>query len=236
MMFDLNEAIAAWRCALGAGEACTAADLDELESHLREQADRLRAVGLSEEEAFAIACRRLGQPGPLCEEFAKADPAARWRCHLLWMLVGALAFTLGNGLLFMFEGVARTAAVLVKADHGTIVAVGLLTHLLLTAGVVIWGVKLYRRGLTGRWRHWSGFLQSGKGRLTLALLALFVPIATRMIGSYANMICAHLYSLRQYSEIVMYESVYMALYSLAVPVALAIAVARIYYRQASSAR
>ena len=43
------------------GSATT--DVDELESHLRDEMADLRRVGLSDDEAFLIAVGRLGEPG-----------------------------------------------------------------------------------------------------------------------------------------------------------------------------
>lgn len=76
-MFDLNKAIAGWRQDLNAQRTMHAADLDELEDHLREEIGGLMAGGLSEEEAFQVARMRLGSPGELGGEFAMADPAGR---------------------------------------------------------------------------------------------------------------------------------------------------------------
>jgi len=58
--FDLEQAITSWRAFLSGQESLDVADLDELENHLREDVDRWRAAGLSDEEAFRKALRRLG--------------------------------------------------------------------------------------------------------------------------------------------------------------------------------
>jgi hypothetical protein len=46
---------------------------------------------LSEEEAFLIAARRLGDPEALAGEFATADPRLRRKLRLRWIVIGALA-------------------------------------------------------------------------------------------------------------------------------------------------
>lgn len=232
-MFDLNEAIAAWRRALEAGEACTAADLAELESHLREQTAQLRAAGLSQEEAFAVACRRLGHPAALCEEFVKDDPAARWRSRLLWMLVGALAFTLYGSLGEMFEMCVRAVAILIKAGPDTCVVVGLLTHLSVTVGLGLWALRLYRCGLSERWSRWQNRLLGSTGRVALLLLALLVPIAARLMLWQAWGVYYHSFSTHQISKMVMYMSGYYVLLSLVLPVVMAIAIMRIYRRRSA---
>ena len=77
-------------------------DLDELEDHLREEIGVLEAAGLSTEEAYLVACRRLGKPEDLSGEFAIADPERRRSFRLSWMIIGALALgqraEIGGGL------------------------------------------------------------------------------------------------------------------------------------------
>jgi hypothetical protein len=75
--FDLNEAIRRWRENLGASPALSVDNLEELASHLRASVQQLQADGLSEEEAFLAATRRLGERGALEREFAKVD-MKRW--------------------------------------------------------------------------------------------------------------------------------------------------------------
>jgi len=80
-MFNLDQAISEWRQKMAAGGIKTSVVLDELESHLREDAERLAKSGvLSAEEAFRVAESRIGQSELLRAEFAKIDPLreARW--------------------------------------------------------------------------------------------------------------------------------------------------------------
>jgi hypothetical protein len=90
-MFDLTEAVLGWRRRMGAQPDIQEGDLDELEDHLRETVAELRGTGLSDEEAFLLAARRLGDPETLAGEFATADPGLRRRLRLRWMVIGALA-------------------------------------------------------------------------------------------------------------------------------------------------
>jgi len=90
-MFILNAAIRSWRQRLGDQPDIQAGDLDELADHLREGSADLNVSGLSEEEAFLVSARRLGDPEALAGEFATAEPGLRRRVRLRWMLVGALA-------------------------------------------------------------------------------------------------------------------------------------------------
>jgi hypothetical protein len=97
-MFDLNDSIVNWRSRLADDESCAAADLNELESHLREQVDALRQSGLSDEEAFWVATRRLGDPESLSVEFAKVKGGRVWAKRLLWMMGGILISILASSL------------------------------------------------------------------------------------------------------------------------------------------
>jgi len=93
-MFELNEAIRSWREGLRRQPNFRGSDLDELEDHLREEIDGLRTSGLSDEEAFLVATRRMGNPEDLNSEFAIADPKGRREFRLSWMILGALTLIL----------------------------------------------------------------------------------------------------------------------------------------------
>jgi len=86
--FDLNLAIDRWREDLAHSPAFRRENLNELESHLRDSIDRLRTPQLSDEEAFLIATRRLGQTRQLESEFSKWNRNTVWLGRALWMLIG----------------------------------------------------------------------------------------------------------------------------------------------------
>jgi signal peptidase I len=76
--FNLNNAIQEWRRHLAQSAAFRSADLDELESHLRDSIPALQDAGLSSEEAFLIASRRLGTRQALESEFGKIREGRTW--------------------------------------------------------------------------------------------------------------------------------------------------------------
>jgi hypothetical protein len=90
--FDLNQAIAQWKSGVGQSPAYRAEDLEELESHLHDAVERLRDAGLSEEEAFIVATRRIGPSPALETEYSKVNEGNVWRDRLLWMVVGVQAW------------------------------------------------------------------------------------------------------------------------------------------------
>jgi len=182
-MFDLNEAIGAWRRRMGANPDIQEGDLDELEDHLREGVADLRQGGLNEEEAFLVAARRLGDPEVLAGEFATADPGLRRRVRLRWMVVGALAILvlrffgdvmadfLTGGMAFMNAGpqlLGWTSGIL----RLTILLVG---------GLLFWRL-LASDAAAGRIRK-LGIWSAGVMSMLLVSLALLIGAASLRGGS-----------------------------------------------------
>jgi len=91
-MFDLNSAISSWRMNLSEKQTCAKSDIDEMETHLREEIDSLTASKLSQQEAFLVAAHRLGDPDSLAAEFAKVNTSILWRNRLFWMVAGLLSY------------------------------------------------------------------------------------------------------------------------------------------------
>jgi len=85
--FDLNLAIRRWREDLARSSAMRIENLDELESHLRDSIDRLRAHELSEEEAFLVATLRLGKVQKLEQEFRKVNGSGASLERTLWVFI-----------------------------------------------------------------------------------------------------------------------------------------------------
>jgi hypothetical protein len=93
-MFDLERSIERWRQTLATTPGLTAEAIAELESHVREEFQRLRDSGLEPEPALALAVERLGAPAALAREFEKvaAEPMAPW--WPMRVVVGAAALLL----------------------------------------------------------------------------------------------------------------------------------------------
>src|SRR5437763_8700662 len=70
-MFRLNKAIEKWREQMLAAGIKSPEALDELESHLREDAQARVASGLAEQQAFDIAVKQIGSADALTAEFEK---------------------------------------------------------------------------------------------------------------------------------------------------------------------
>jgi hypothetical protein len=92
--FDLNRSIQHWRENLAQSPAFRSENLYELETHLRDSIAMLQTRGLSAEEAFIVAVRRVGKDSALEQEFGKVNGAAVWFDRCLWILLAVQAWTL----------------------------------------------------------------------------------------------------------------------------------------------
>jgi hypothetical protein len=135
VMRDLEKQISDWRHSMAKASKERPDALDELETHLREEIDRLIRAGTSADQAFDLAMSRLGTPAALGAEFdklaqmrrAKWKPAtlAQWAClaisvlAFLWLVprIGdggmtlllashVLSVTIGYGTMFIIGGLA----------------------------------------------------------------------------------------------------------------------------------
>lgn len=75
----LEQQISEWRSYVSRRKAIDAADVAELEDHLRSQVADLRTSGLNEEEAFLIGVKRLGELDTLSREFAREHSERLWK-------------------------------------------------------------------------------------------------------------------------------------------------------------
>jgi hypothetical protein len=75
----LEEQIAQWRAYLRRRNGVHGPDVEELEGHLRDQLLALTEAGLSGEEAFLVAVKRMGGLDALSREFAHAHSERLWK-------------------------------------------------------------------------------------------------------------------------------------------------------------
>jgi hypothetical protein len=76
---SLEAGIAEWRSYVRRRQAIHPVDVDELEDHLRSQAGALVQAGLTEDEAFLIAVKRIGDLDALSREFAREHSERLWK-------------------------------------------------------------------------------------------------------------------------------------------------------------
>lgn len=107
-MGDVETQIGRWREYVTRGDAITENDVEELEGHLRDQMTELGSAGLSDDEAYLIAVKRLGSVDDLTREYAREHvdrlwkqllppgggseaPHPSWRPALLWAIAAGSA-------------------------------------------------------------------------------------------------------------------------------------------------
>jgi hypothetical protein len=71
--------IAEWRAYVATAPGVNGPDVDELEDHLRHQITELTAAGLTDDEAFLVAVKRMGDLDNLSREFAREHSGRLWK-------------------------------------------------------------------------------------------------------------------------------------------------------------
>src|SRR5262250_1606698 len=76
---ELEAQFAQWRQYVLRRKELQPVDADELEDHLRGSVDELVAAGLSPDEAFLVAVKRMGSLDELSREFAREHSERLWK-------------------------------------------------------------------------------------------------------------------------------------------------------------
>jgi hypothetical protein len=191
-MFDLNQAIDDWRTQLGRADGCLGDDVAELEEHLREEVAGLARAGLTEEEAFLLATRRLGRVDLLGEEFGKVNGPSIWLNRSCWMAAGALGYLAASVAASAASRLVLTGSLLVGLHPYVAGALVISAHLVMLVAVALW----FGRTLVRRRARQAELLPGAPGsRLVFMLVALLwftllpasqflvmLPISVRMIS------------------------------------------------------
>ncbi len=80
---SVESQIAEWRAYVENAPGVNGHDVDELEDHLRHQIGELNAVGLTADEAFLVAVKRMGDLDNLSREFAREHSGRLWKQLIL---------------------------------------------------------------------------------------------------------------------------------------------------------
>ena len=78
-MESVETQIAEWRAHVAKAPAVNGHDVAELEDHLRNQIDELSAAGLTADEAFLVAVKRMGELDVVSREFARVHSGRLWK-------------------------------------------------------------------------------------------------------------------------------------------------------------
>lgn len=182
-----------WRSYVRRRQAIHAVDVAELEDHLREQIASLAQSGLSSDEAFLVAVKRMGNLDALSREFARDHSERLWKqLVLVPEEAGDLRSPRRTDALVAFC-LAVCAAVLIKLP--AFFGIGLdgnesfyIRNLGLFVLPLLTGYFAWRRRLDVRTLCWLGaaFVAAGvianvypaaRGGSTEALMGLHLPIA-----------------------------------------------------------
>ncbi|WNM23650.1 permease prefix domain 1-containing protein [Demequina capsici] len=102
--------IARWREYVLARGSLTTADADELEDHLRGQIADLMSAGLTDDEAFLVAVKRMGGQAQVAREFARTHSKRLWRDLVLDGTTGRAGRRVGEApAMLAFAAVAGLA-------------------------------------------------------------------------------------------------------------------------------
>lgn len=79
MTNEIESQIDQWRGYVARQQAISPADVEEMEGHLRDQVADLVSSGLSEDEAFLVAVKRMGRLDDISREFAREHSERLWK-------------------------------------------------------------------------------------------------------------------------------------------------------------
>jgi hypothetical protein len=107
---SLEEQVEQWRSYLRRRQAIRPVDVEELEDHLRGEVTALQGVGLSENEAFLVAVKRMGALDSISNEFAREHSERLWK-----QLVMSSAVSVRSGVEAQTEAIVVLALVALAA-------------------------------------------------------------------------------------------------------------------------
>lgn len=198
-MFELNTEIAQWRSSLTQSDRLSKSDIDELESHLREEIENLIASKLSEQEAFLVASHRLGGADALADEFAKVNTHIVFRKRLFWAVAGLFSFVVARyvGLLASHVGVLLASMVGVRG-YG-LGAVKVVTQVIFFGIMILVLYEITRtKDIQGGW--FSRVADSVWGKVALFASVLVVIVAMFACRFFVQMATVRLISARDFGD------------------------------------
>ena len=188
---ELEAQFAQWRQYVQRRQELRPSDADELEDHLRGCVDELLAAGLSADEAFLVAVKRMGSLDELSREFAREHSERLWKQLVLTgESGGAGADTRSRRDLWVMVACAVGAAASVKVPE--------LFGMSLDSDAAFYGPNLSLFALPWLAGYLAWRRQAGR-RLIGVLVALFA------LGAVA----ANVYQLAEASQSVIITSVHL---------------------------
>jgi hypothetical protein len=100
--FNLQQSIDGYINLIKSQGSITNSDAAELSAHLYDATEALQKQNLSEEEAFLIACKRLGKESDIAEEYSKVNPSINTNKIWAYLFIGVNLLAFLPKLAFMF--------------------------------------------------------------------------------------------------------------------------------------
>ena len=215
-MFDLNQQVTKWRTNLAQSEACSKSDIDELESHLREEIEHLSTCELSEQEAFLVAAHRLGDSGSLTGEFAKVNRGRVFRRRLLWIALGVLSYILAT----YFAAAFSKGSVLFAASLGLrgcfLAFVGVASNIAVFCAAMLLLCLLFRLAGSGP----GLILKSALAKLIFILAFIVAGIILIVAQILLPSLTVRILSASEYGRMAMFSAYAFAAWHVVLPVIL----------------
>jgi len=123
-------------------ESVTEENLEELESHLKEDLGELIDKGLNEDEAWSVATHRIGPPESLDHEFSKVNSNFSKNRNVVIFLWGAMGFYLLQSVFLLLSGkllkISKGQAMPIKNLNFDITILAISIFILTLLAIVIW--------------------------------------------------------------------------------------------------
>ncbi|MFD2162347.1 hypothetical protein ACFSJU_08070 [Paradesertivirga mongoliensis] len=175
--FNLKQSVNSYIDSIKNQGSITNSDAAELSAHLYDATDSFISLGLSQEEAFVIACKRLGNEEVLTKEYSKVNPSIKMNQIWAYLIMGFNLFYSLPSLLLL--GISLLYLTVYQSYNSSFTSTLIITvfHLLLTA--LIW--FLIRRKL-----EISKFLERqiqnhSLRSVSLSFIPFLVPIFIKLI-------------------------------------------------------
>ena len=117
-MESIESQIAEWRAYVAGSPAVNGQDVDELEDHLRHQISELTEAGLTPDEGFLVAVKRMGDLDTISREFAREHSGRLWKQLILAGDEGPARAATGWVEAFAFAAAAAVAIQVARLAAG----------------------------------------------------------------------------------------------------------------------
>src|SRR5918996_30193 len=177
-MDGVESHIAEWRAYVAKAPAVNGRDVDELEAHLRDQIAELDAAGLTADEAFLVAVKRMGDLDTLSREFAREHSGRRRRLDTRRWVLTAAPFVLVALVVNLYPYRAGSATELLVAIHLPVVLWFAVAYPYMAATTRSRERRMDFVRFTGEWVIYYVLIALGGGVLLLLTGLILEPIGT----------------------------------------------------------